>query len=1097
MLQADTAATLFDRILEAHQAHPEERRHAIRDLRVLFEGVFLTLTEGERRGFSNVNARAVYIIKTRAVPAEMAGLIHGFRRFANKVTHKDRFRIRAEEYFACLEAIARIVAWFSDTTVPPELEAIYEGKTGGGFAPFRAPAGEHLDRVRCVVTEVGGLHTNEAGHTRVILHATDMDGDLGDFTLSLWQHEHNDLTILQKLIWPYCTLHIHHLRQRNYPERAWTSTPSTQIVLEPDFLIDATDVAECFQSQGISAYLYFLNKLAGSDTGLAAFRGTLINDLLDRTLLDPEASVEEILEEAQATKVLTAVRYGPEAMTETLATIKQDHFPNLRTIAGEMRGRTVRIEPTFVSDTYGLQGRLDGLIEDSRDPGHKEIFELKSGKAPNGEMVWPNHAAQVVCYHLLLRSAFGPARHGLCGVFYSAAKAQPLRDVAANPFMENRVLQTRNRIVRGLWDLAAGDFWLLEQLQPDRIVPLPAYKKVTLAAIHDALQRASPLDKAWYRHYLAFCLRELITAKVGGPGDEDRVGHGFAALWLEQREEKARHFAIMDGLQVIGYDHTCGEIRLKILPEVAHNFREGDIGIIYRDDGLFLHPLQEQILKGSIRSLKSEELVFSLRNRQLDPETFKSGSRWAIEHDMFETNYWVQIQGLMQFLQSPREMRDRLLGLRAPGADDSDIPDDPELGPNQNELLRRALAARDYFLLQGPPGTGKTSTLLMSIVRRTLENSSDKMVLLAFTNRAVLEICEKLRQNRLAFLYLGNNGGEHRDSLQEMVRRQGLEATRNHIAGQRIYVSTVAGFSTRIGDLAALSPLDLVIVDEASQLTEPGLAGLLTRFRKFILIGDQNQLPAVVAQPESGGQISDESMRQVGYRHLSESLFGRMYRKAEIMGWTHAYGMLETHFRMHEEIADLINPYYEGRLQTGTIRQKAPFTVFDPQSEDPWERFLARGRCLFLPGTRLPTAKTNREEAIRVVALLKTIRRVYGDDFGPDTVGVVTPWRAQIVLIRALIDEPVLLDHVLIDTVERFQGLEKKHILASLAIYHPAQLASLHSLDPDGLVDRKLVVTISRAEEQVVLLGHEPALRQSHFYRPLLERMKRPEENMG
>lgn len=1091
MLRADTAAILYQRIREAHQPEPKNHRHAVRDLRLVYESTFNTLTEGTRRGFSTVHARAIFIIKTLQVPANIAGLIHGFRRYGNKVTHKYGFHIQAEHYFSCLEAVARIVSWFSETAIPSDLEELYAGKTGGGFTPYQPPAGEGMEFLRCVVTFIHPMKETQDGTPWFLIEATDLDGELGDFTLSLWKHDHNNLSTLHRLLWPYCTLQIHHIRRQPHAPDAWTTTPSTQVVMEPDQLVDATDVAECFQMQGPNPFAFFLNKLYPSETGIAAFRGTVINDLLDRVLMEPEANIDEVLREAVASKSLTAARYGEEEVTSMLTLIKEKHLPNLQAIARELQGRRVRIEPTFVSADYGLQGRLDALIEDPRDKEHKEIFELKSGNDPNGQGVWPNHQAQVICYHLLLRSAFGPSRHGLCGVFYSGTKGIALRDVSANPWEEHRVLLTRNQVVRGIRDLADGDYWILDKLAPGKIGHLPPYKMNAAHGLQQALMHGRPLDQAWYRHYLSFCLRELLTAKVGGPGDEDRVGHGFAALWLEQREEKARHYAILDGLLVESYDHLNGEITLQVPKGAEHNFREGDIGIIYRDEDLFLHPLQEQILKGGIRVLKHRKLVFTLRNRQLDPETFRKGTRWAIEHDIFETNHWVQIQGMMDFLRAPQAVRDRIMGLHPPASSEPDFREEPGLGPNQNRLLRKALAAHDYFLLQGPPGTGKTSTLLMSIVRRTLEAGKEKIVLLAFTNRAVQEICEKLSKAGMHFLYVGNSNGDGRDSLQVMVREKGIEATRAFIAAQRIYVGTVAGFSTRLGDLSAMTELDLLIVDEASQLTEPALAGLLTRFRKFILIGDQNQLPAVVAQPEARGIVEDEGLRSAGYRHLSESLFGRLYRRAEAMGWSQAFGMLETHFRMHRDIADLINPFYEGRLQSGTDRQAEPFAVFDPGSGDPWERFLAAGRTLFLPSSRVATTKTHQEEATRVAALLQTIRRVYGERFDDRTVGVVTPWRAQIVLIRSLIQDPELLDKVLIDTVERFQGLEKKHILASLAIYHPGQLGALHSPDPENRVDRKLVVTLSRAEEQVVLLGYEPALRQSPFYRPLLERMGR------
>ncbi len=51
-------------------------------------------------------------------------------------------------------------------------------------------------------------------------------------------------------------------------------------------------------------------------------------------------------------------------------------------------------------------------------------------------------------------------------------------------------------------------------------------------------------------------------------------------------------------------------------------------------------------------------------------------------------------------------------------------------------------------------------------------------------------------------------------------------------------------------DLKEISDIDTVIIDEASQLTDYSIAGILCNFRKFIMIGDQNQLPAVITQEQ-------------------------------------------------------------------------------------------------------------------------------------------------------------------------------------------------------------------------------------------------------
>ncbi len=1088
MLTTDTATTLYAQLLEYHQTNKADARNAIRDMRPLFEGIFKTLTVGEERAFSNIYARTLFVMETQLTPQEIIDRIHGFRRFANKVVHEEAFPISKTRYLACLEALAAIIHHFSGESIPQELAALYTDKTTPFEKPPR-PKGDLIQGVRCVVLEIGELKEASNGTPFFKLTCSAEDVDLGTFTLFLWKSELNDLSRLHRLVWPYCTLQVHTLRQDGKVADTYSSVPETQVILEPDYLIDATEVADCFQWNGANPYLFFLSKLGGSDAGIPAFQGNLVNDLLDRIIQDPGADTTDVLQKAIHAKALTAARYGQEDIDNVLATIRDIHLPNLRNVAQAYKGKPVRLEPTFVSAAYGLQGRLDALIEDRRQKDLKDIFELKSGKAPKGDQVWINNQVQVVCYHLLLRSAFGDRRHGTSAVFYSSSPALPLRNVAPNAHFEAEVQFVRNMIVRGIFDLAKNNLWILRRLHPEKIGQIPSFKVDTVRSLEEAWRQAGELGQAWYSAYLSFLIRELITAKVGGPGDDERIGNGFASLWLDDRTEKERRFQILDGLQLLQYDEDTGIVTLTYPPDLHHNFREGDIGIIYQVKDLFLDPLHQQILKGDITHLGKDQLSFRLKNRQLDPDTFKKGSTWAIEHDFYESGLWTQVGLLLTFLSSSASFRALIFGLQEPKVGNYPFSPDQELDDHQNDLLRKAVQASEYFLLQGPPGTGKTSTMLTGMVTNTLSHTKANIVILAFTNRAVNEICNKLRSRDIPFLYLGHRGSDEDVSIQGLAEEATIEEMRHAIAGYRVMVGTSAGFAMKMKDLSAITRFDVLMVDESSQLTEPALAGIMAGFKKFILIGDQNQLPAVVAQPEERCIISEGPLAEAGYRSLSESLFGRMYRRCQAAGWDHAIGMLETHYRMHDKVAGLINPWYDNRLASGNDRQRAPFEVFDANSSDPVEVLLSRSRTLFIPTDQKASNKTNQEEAKKVVRMLETIKRTYGRHFNTDTVGVVTPWRAQIALIRSLIEDDELRELVLIDTVERFQGLEKKHIIASLAIYSSSQLASLQSLDPDGKVDRKLVVTLSRAEEQIILLGYEPALQHSPFYRQVLSRM--------
>ncbi|WP_460503973.1 hypothetical protein, partial [Hymenobacter agri] len=80
------------------------------------------------------------------------------------------------------------------------------------------------------------------------------------------------------------------------------------------------------------------------------------------------------------------------------------------------------LEPTFLSATYGLQGRLDLLHE---SPTGYDLIELKSSKAVPGGQPWTNHTAQAQLYRLLLESVFGAdgetAGRGRTSILYSSA----------------------------------------------------------------------------------------------------------------------------------------------------------------------------------------------------------------------------------------------------------------------------------------------------------------------------------------------------------------------------------------------------------------------------------------------------------------------------------------------------------------------------------------------------------------------------------------------------------------------------------------------------------------------------------------------------
>ena len=80
----------------------------------------------------------------------------------------------------------------------------------------------------------------------------------------------------------------------------------------------------------------------------------------------------------------------------------------------------------------------------------------------------------------------------------------------------------------------------------------------------------------------------------------------------------------------------------------------------------------------------------------------------------------------------------------------------------------------------------------------------------------------------------------------------------------------------------------------------------------------------------------------------------------------------------------------------------------------------------------------------------------------------------------------ISLDHLTIDTVERYQGGARDIIIISLCTNKVSQMDALVSLSEEG-VDRKLNVALTRARKHLVILGNPHILNINSIYASLIE----------
>ncbi|HMQ59619.1 MAG TPA: AAA domain-containing protein [Flavilitoribacter sp.] len=1085
-------------------------------IEVLFQLLHRLITEVTRKEqfyFSTFFARLAYACHTFQLDKTLQFYLHQFRRKASSPRTEDAGPV----YLTGLKAFALAIEAILETPVPDTLRELLPDNWPLPYRPSRVD--RYLPVVRVLALEEEEtqeiLLVREENNPEEIRRVQYNVADRNElFTPSV--------QVLRKVIGFPCVVNLLEVevgKDGIYRPRG--------LVLEPDYLIEVSAIAECFRANETDPWQYLLGRFLPVEHTPPLMLGNIANFFLDELMTDPSATYQDLLGKIFKLHPLAFSLFSDQEIRK-LSGEAQAHFVHLKQLVAQDLGKAgilpeqCNLEPSFYSEMYGLQGRLDvlHLAESEGNAARGAIIELKSGKSfmPNIYGLSSNHFTQTLLYDLLIRSVFGKEIEIACYILYSGADDRQLRFAPPVKAHQWEALQVRNqmiaidRLLAGLGitadDLEEQGARLFGRLQPAHFPGRKGFGLRDLALFQEVYQGMSPLDRRYFIAFAGFIAREQQLAKTGVAG-LDAV-NGLAALWLNSYDEKEAGFDVLAGL-VITDNRSSGQepvitfARTESTNPLA-NFRIGDIAVLYPQSEGDQPVLHNQIFKCTVVTLDAVTVAVRLRSRQFNQSIFSRFSSWNLEHDLLESGFTGMYRNLFEFARAPKSRRSLLLGQRPP-ADPGEIigPVLPGATEEQSILMARALEARDYFLLWGPPGTGKTSVVLRLMVERLLNAGKENLLVLAYTNRAVDEICEAIEQIgeqvRGDYLRIGSRYASdsrfHDQLLQSKLEKLSTrKELKSLIADHRIIVGTVASVAGK-PELLKLKKFDRVIVDEASQVLEPMLISLLAQIGRFILIGDHRQLPAVVTQPVTHSVVRDPLLTDAGFTDLRNSLFERLYLQCQRQGWTWAYGQLSKQGRMHAGIMAFPNEhFYEGKLDIlpegtpGRNRQVAPLKLTEPDTDQTLAKVMAAERVIFMPTeVDLTSAnlKTNRCEAALIARLTAAFTQLYKQQDRTLNIGIITPYRAQIAMIRqSLTDAGIDPDGLTIDTVERYQGGARDVILISLCTNHYSQMTSLSAQNDEG-VDRKLNVALTRAREHLVILGNPGVLKESPVYGRLMD----------
>lgn len=1138
----DVATDFFDQILS--MPNDVDIRLRYRMLSQIFHQAVDSRLQNNNIKFSGFYAKVEYLLseyKDKMMDKSLAMSINAFRIRTRKLKPRSSRRLVGNEQDeemvndAELEktlardvaALAKFIGMIFSRPVPEELNHRFPYVEDANFRPLYRMGTVMRVVVDCWDDDFIMAKDSESGmEQKIYYHKSDNRYALGD-------HGY-----LKDLLQKGDQLNIVVPRIENeiiYP---------AAIIYNPDYLIDVSSLAACFSEHEIATpYAYLIRKLSPSVNSEAIMLGNFAGQILDEEVYHIKRSYERSLQAFCANNAVNlAVCPLSEQFRQNAEMQKQHiHRAIFETLAEaaiipyQADGRKTILEPSFYSETLGLQARMDFILKDMT-----MMVEQKSGKAaynpsdPATPRVRPEHYVQALLYMAIFRYNYGVPYSNFHSYMLYSKYTNSLLDIATAPGLLFDALKLRNQVAWMELLLSKGGFRMLESLTPEHIYPNESgyawthFVRPRLEDILCQVRGASQLERDYYYRFLAFIENEQILSKVGNRTKEES---GFASTWNSTLEEKRNAGNIYADLSIKPVRKQEGEPIEEVeflFPEEQDNdmsnFRQGDVVFFYSYDPRKAdepNPTRHYVFRGSLATNPGTKSVkVALRNPQTTTEVFE-GEVWAIEHDFMESSYRALFQGMQLFLQAPKSRRDLLMLQRKPEIDASrKLKGDYTNNGNAefNELVLRVKQANDLFLIIGPPGTGKTSFGMLNVLKEELLEEGSSVLLLSFTNRAVDEMCSKLVEEGIDFIRLGSELGCSEKYRSHLLNKRS-EACKDGeeiqllISGCRVFCGTTTAFNSSIA-LLGIKQFDLAIVDEASQILEPQIIGLLSQkkngtdecaIKKFVLIGDEKQLPAVVQQQESESKVVEPNLQAINLSDCRLSLFERLIKTYRKNGENNEYSyMLTRQGRMHQDIAKFPNyAFYQNKLIPVPLSHQEEFTPCVGDSENGLDNLLTTRRVSFVTYPQPKTTeweyevsdKVNIGEAKMVAAAVYRIYKLNEKEFDKTkTVGVIVPYRNQISTIRNEIDKYGVeeLHDIMIDTVERYQGSQCENIVYGFTIKKYYQLNFLTSnqyVDETSgeIIDRKLNVAMTRAMKHLVMIGDARLLRENIIFYKLME----------
>lgn len=237
---------------------------------------------------------------------------------------------------------------------------------------------------------------------------------------------------------------------------------------------------------------------------------------------------------------------------------------------------------------------------------------------------------------------------------------------------------------------------------------------------------------------------------------------------------------------------------------------------------------------------------------------------------------------------------------------------------------------------------------------------------------------------------------------------------------------------------------DLVIIDEAGQSSIGYALFPISRAKRLLLVGDQNQLKPVITMAEENNNILMNKYNiNNDYNYLDNSILLTMQKVDTVSKFV----LLRYHYRSSPDIINFSNyKYYNEQLIIETLANNLDKNALELINVNTKQEYT-------------PVEKNTSR--LEIDAILQDIKNKQYEN-----VGIITPFRNQANLITKSLDEN-LKEKVSVGTIHTFQGDEKDVIYFSTGISNKT-----HSKSFDWVKNNQELINVAttRAKRKFILV---------------------------